>query len=210
MLSREVRIKFSKTGKVKYISHLDLCRTMRTAFVRAGIPIWYSQGFNPHPKMVFATTVAVGSESLCELLDIRITREMGEEDFRARLAGALTRDIDIKEVYEPVRPLSELQYSSYRITFDRPVNNGVLSQLLQGELKVMKKTKSGDRLIDILPMIKQARAEDNILYCTLASSQTMSLGPDVFIRGIAPACEGGEALSILRTGVFDAGLDPFR
>ena len=58
-----MRIKFRKIGRLKYISHLDLQRTFSTGLIRAGIPVWYSKGFNPHPKLVFALTVSVGAES---------------------------------------------------------------------------------------------------------------------------------------------------
>ena len=208
MLSEAVRIRFSKTGKVKFISHLDLCRTFRTAFIRAGIPIWYSQGFNPHPKMVFATTVPVGGESLCELLDIKITSPMDEEEFKARLSSALTKDIGILGVYTPLRPFAELAYAEYRMELDAPVDPEKLSGLLTGELKVMKKTKNGDKLVDILPLIESASAFGNTLNCILAASQTMALGPDVFLRGIKPACPG-DLISLMRTAVLTADLAPF-
>ena len=48
---REVRLRFSKTGRLKYISHLDINRAMSRALKRAGIPLWYTEGFNPHPYM---------------------------------------------------------------------------------------------------------------------------------------------------------------
>lgn len=50
---REVRLRFSKTGRLKYISHLDINRVMSRALKRAGIPLWYTEGFNPHPYMSF-------------------------------------------------------------------------------------------------------------------------------------------------------------
>lgn len=203
MLSGEVRIKFSKTGKVKYISHLDLCRTFRTAFVRAGIPIWYSQGFNPHPKMVFATTVAVGHESVCELLDIRITEPMDEEELRARLDGQLTGDISILKVYEPKSELADLRFAEYEITFESAVDGEKLSELISAPLMVEKKTKSGNKVIDISGKIKEAHAAGEKLFCTLAASQSDTLGPDVFLRGIAPALPDSLPVSVVRTGLCD-------
>jgi len=203
MLSGEVRIKFSKTGKVKFISHLDLCRTFRTAFVRAGIPIWYSQGFNPHPKMVFATTVAVGHESVCELLDIKITSPMDEEELRSRLDAQLTSDIGIIKAYQPIASFADLRYSRYKMTFDREVDADKLAQLIGSPLPVERKTKSGNKVIDISPKIKGAIAQSNVIECTLASSQSDALGPEVFLRGISPALSGGTALSVSRIGLLD-------
>ena len=49
-----IRLKFKKTGRLQYISHLDLVRTMHKVIIRAGLPLWYTEGFNPKPKMIFA------------------------------------------------------------------------------------------------------------------------------------------------------------
>ena len=209
MLSGEVRIKFSKTGKVKFISHLDLCRTFRTAFIRAGIPIWYSQGFNPHPKMVFATTVSVGSESLTELLDIKITSPMEEEELRSRLNAELTKDIDIIEVYEPTTPFADLMWAEYVITFDGKVDEGRLTALLSEPLYVEKMTKKGLKTIDILPKIKEASACENTVNCILAASQVDTLGPDVFVKGITPAVDG-DLVSLVRTRLYKEDMSEFK
>ena len=75
-----IRIKFSKKGDLVYISHLDLAKTMQRICVRSGINIWYSEGFNPQPKLVFAVPLPVGVESDTEFLDIRITKPMEHEE----------------------------------------------------------------------------------------------------------------------------------
>ena len=69
---KAVRLKFCKVGTLQYISHLDLQRTFNRIIVRACIPVWYTQGFNPHIKLVFSTPLSVGSESICEYLDIKL------------------------------------------------------------------------------------------------------------------------------------------
>ena len=79
---KAVRLKFCKIGKLQYISHLDLQRTFNRILVRACIPVWYTQGFNPHIKLVFSTPLSVGSESLCEYLDIKLAREIPFEEIK--------------------------------------------------------------------------------------------------------------------------------
>ena len=69
---RCVRIWFAKEGKVKYISHLDVMRCMSRAVRRARLPLWYTEGFNPHPQLVFALPLSVGMASECELLDFKL------------------------------------------------------------------------------------------------------------------------------------------
>ena len=66
------RLLFEKTGRAKYISHLDLMHSLQRVFVRAGVPIVHTQGFNPHPYMVIALPLSVGAESFCEIMDIEL------------------------------------------------------------------------------------------------------------------------------------------
>ena len=76
MVQDKIRLEFYKKGRMKYISHLDLIRTMTGALGRSEIPVYYSEGFNPHPKMVFALPLSVGCESICEYLDIKLLEAM--------------------------------------------------------------------------------------------------------------------------------------
>ena len=71
-----LRVFYEKTGRAKYISHLDINRCMQRALRRAEIPVWYTEGFNPHPYTTFALPLSLGYESLCETMDLRITRMM--------------------------------------------------------------------------------------------------------------------------------------
>ena len=163
MLSEGIRIRFSKTGKLKYISHLDLCRTFRSAFKRARIPIWYSQGFNPHPKMVFATTVSVGHESLCELLDIKITSPMSREELISRLQSALTEEIGIIDTYKSKRKFTELRYAGYEIFTEEELTNEEVQRAVLSPMVIIKRTKSGEKETDIKPMIHSYKKDGKAL-----------------------------------------------
>lgn len=211
MLSDGVRIRFSKTGKLKYISHLDLCRTFRSAFKRARIPIWYSQGFNPHPKMVFATTVSVGNESLCELLDIRITEPMEKEDFISRLRGALTDDIKILDAYAPQGKFTDLQYARYEITFEEELPDIDTDKLLCEPMVITKHSKKGEKEEDIAPLIKSVTVDGDKIVGVFSAAQSSFLGPDNFVKGLS-AKLGVElfALTSVRVEVLDKDMKPFR
>ena len=69
---RSVRLWFNKKDTAKYISHLDMTRCMTRAFRRTDIPLWYTEGFNPHPYLVFGLSLPLGVEALREPLDIRL------------------------------------------------------------------------------------------------------------------------------------------
>ena len=85
-----IRFKFKKVGNLQYISHLDLVRTMNKIIVRANLPLWYTEGFNPKPKMVFAAPLSIGCESFCEFLDLRLTERIDPEVAKERLNANMT------------------------------------------------------------------------------------------------------------------------
>ena len=99
-----VRIRFEKTGALQYISHLDLHRTFCRLFVRNGVPVWYSEGFTPHPRLVFATPLSVGAESVCEYLDVFVvgTAEKIDTDvLRWKLRETGIDGLVVTDVYLP-------------------------------------------------------------------------------------------------------------
>ena len=117
---RAVRIKFEKTGKLQYISHLDLNRTFSHALVRAKIPEWYTMGFNPHTKMNFATPLSVGSESLCEYLDIKIVKDVSADFIKEALKNNLADGLDVVDVYFPETKFNDIAWSEYEIKLTIP------------------------------------------------------------------------------------------
>lgn len=86
-----VRLCFSKTGRAKYISHLDLTRTMTRVIRRAGIPLWYTEGFNRHPYITFAAPLSLGYEGLRESMDLRLEEELPMEELVGRMNAAAPR-----------------------------------------------------------------------------------------------------------------------
>ena len=90
---KDYRIAFEKRGRVRYISHLDLNRCMLRAVRRSGLPAWYTEGFHPHMYLMFPLALSLGTESICEVMDIRLTEEVPAEEIRV-----LAYDGDIKPI----------------------------------------------------------------------------------------------------------------
>ncbi|MBO5779443.1 MAG: DUF2344 domain-containing protein [Clostridia bacterium] len=184
---RAIRIKFAKTGKLRYISHLDLCRTLNSAFLRSGVPIWYTQGFNPRPKMVFALTVSVGAESVAEYLDIRITHEMSEDEIAKRLQGALTSELQILEVYRPTTKPQDVEFSDYTIYTEHLLDPEAVAEVLKHPMIVMVHGKKGDKEKDILEQIVSVTVEGDQVHARLTAGQGNFLNPENFIKGLLTA-----------------------
>ena len=92
---QRIRVKYSKTGAMIFLSHLELLTLFTRAVKRADIPVKYSQGFHPHPKFSFATALSVGVESLAEYLDIEVAPEFDADSLRESLNRSLPDGIAV-------------------------------------------------------------------------------------------------------------------
>ena len=184
---RTVRVMFRKVGNLQYISHLDLQRTFQRVLVRAGLPLWYTKGFNPHIKMVFGMPLPVGCESECEFLDIRIEREMSEEEIMERLNAELTSELAVREVYLPTSKFTEMAFVSYELVLTLPNADEALAESIGtlfagGPLYVTKRSKSGEKTVDVKDFLRafSVKAENGeiCMHATLASGLT----PEALIK----------------------------
>ena len=188
---------FTKEAPVRFVSHLDVHRLFQRAFRRAKLPLAYSQGFNPHPLMAFATALSVGYKSMGEYLDVTLTEDMTPEEFTERVSPMLPKGVRIKEAFDisyTRKSLTSAMRSakySVRATFDRPVGgeelNCALTELLSGEIVVQKRTKGGIKPVDIRPMIISAEVseyssnEAEFMICGVLSAEG-GLNPDMFLN----------------------------
>ncbi len=159
MVSGKVRIKFYKTGKLKFISHLDLMRTMKGALGRAKVPLRYSEGFNPHPKMVFSLPLPVGAESICEYLDVVLVKDCDENDLKNLINAQLTGDLQVTEIYPQEMPFSEISTAEYDFSF-KDLSPKELEDILNGELMIEKHSKKGEIVVDLRPKIAEYSIEE--------------------------------------------------
>lgn len=148
---REVRLRFSKLDTLKYISHLDINRAMSRAFKRADIPLWYTEGFNPHPYMSFSLPLSLGVESMCESVDIRLTGDISNDEIKSRMNSVLPDGLKIIDVYDDFRDNSEIAYSDYVFKFQFDDNELALekisSVLSSEEIIALKKGKQGRKKV---------------------------------------------------------------
>ena len=156
---REIRLRFSKTGQAKYISHLDTNRVFSRAFARAKLNLWFTQGFNPHPYMSFSLPLSLGVESLCENVDIRIFDDISNDEVKKRVNDALPLGIRILDVYDDFMDCHEIVYSDYVYKFEFLDNEKALEKIkevLQSDtIMAQKKGKQGKRRVLKETEIKQ-------------------------------------------------------
>lgn len=192
-----IRFVFTKQKGLKYIAHLDLQRAVTRIIKRSNIPVRYTQGFNPHPKMVFGLPLSVGCESECELLDVYMVMDESKpniplytpEEFKAAILPNLPDGLNFVDAYYPTMPFSSISTAEYNISIDVgcDVTKEVLKTLSEPMI-VFKKSKAGDRDMDISPMIvSYAAAFDSgvlNLSLVLSAEQNNYLNPELVMTGL--------------------------
>ena len=184
----KLRLRFRKTGRAVYISHLDLMQTMQRAFFRAGYALRYSEGYNPHPLLSIALPLSVGTASECELMDFRLKEDVDLTALPARLTAALPEGIEVLEAYEFTRKAAELKWLRVRGVFEYDAREAAaMAAALRDfyareQIVITKKTKRGQGETDIRPAIREiafsAEGADVVLEA-LISAQEPTLNPEL-------------------------------
>lgn len=220
---REVRLRFSKTGRLKYISHLDINRAMSRALKRAQIPLWYTEGFNPHPYMSFSLPLSLGVESLCESVDLRIIGDITNDEIKNRLNNVLPQDIKIVDVYDDFRDNSEIVYSDYVYKFEFKDNEAAFEKiknvLSTDEIIALKKGKQGRKRVMKETNIKSfidkysisIRNDVIVLNIRLLAGPEKNLNPSLLFDTIIRLIDMDfEWKSIARISLLDKDYKEFR
>lgn len=222
----KVRVIFSRTGAAKYLAHLDVARMMSRAVSRAKLPIWYTEGFNPRPHLVFGPPLPVGCESTSELMEFKIdqTRQkMSVEAMVQRLSKELIGDIAIlSAIADPHRRLGEIAYASYQFSLYYSTSTTIkirineISQIFQKILSEpaligAKRTKKGTKIINLVPLIHSSKiCSDTVdrsvkINATLSASSEKYLSPDLFIKTVLSRIEdiAPDFISTTRRAFYD-------
>ena len=200
---KSVRIVFSKTGRAKYVSHLDLVRAMTRAVRRADIPLWYTEGFNRHPYLTFAAPLSLGFEGLRETMDIRMADEFPFDELVARLNAVLPEGLVAISAADVVAKAGDLAAAEYRLTIQLP--ESVIREVLSRDaLLVEKRTKKKTmKTMDILPYFKDATVEaagENATIVTVAlpSGSAENINPGLFITALKGITGADVDVEVLR------------
>ena len=100
-----------------YISHLDLAKCVSRAIVKSGLPVWYTEGFNPIPHLVFSPPLSVGCGGSNEVLDFKIVTEVSDEEIFEKLGAAMPDGIEVVGVYTQDMKLKTVTWAECEITF---------------------------------------------------------------------------------------------
>ena len=186
-------IRFGKQPRLRFISHLDLQRFFQRALNRTGLPVAYTQGFNPHAIMSFGSALALGWTSEYEILDVKLSVPMGRKRTEEAMRQALPEDLPVLEVRmvddRHPAPMAMVRASDYEIALSGENAGAVLDAvdafLASEEVMAVRKTKSGEKEIDIRPLAISLERAGNVLLARLKLTETDTLKPDLLVNSLA-------------------------
>ncbi|MFM8304335.1 MAG: TIGR03936 family radical SAM-associated protein [Actinomycetota bacterium] len=194
-----VRLRFSKRGPVRFISHRDVARAFERAFRIAELPLAFSRGFSPHPKVSFGPALAVGYESDAEYLDVELTRTVDLERLVPTITDGLPEGMDVTGAAPLVDRAPSLQESigvlGYRVELagiDPPALGAAVAELVvRDRLEVPVTRKGEERIDDIRPSVlalAQPRPDEAVVVVEIATRPRTLRVVDVVsgLRAVSP------------------------
>lgn len=202
-------IKYSKGSSIKFVSHLDLMRTIQRTIKRAGLPIEYSHGFNPHMTMSIAQPLSVGVYSDGEYMDVKFSEEIPESEVKDKFNKASTdalKVLDVVKIRNEYYPSGKKVESSMAVieeaVYDIKIkyeNTDKLKEEMESLLKsnewsILKKTKKSEKIVNIRGMVKKLsyNIDNNVLKIrtAISSGSRENLSPDLLCDYIKKNTEG--------------------
>lgn len=208
-MPKAMRFQFTRGPELKFIAHLDMLRLFERAIKRAGLPVAYTQGFNPRQKLVFGLPIAVGLTSSSEYADIELDQDMSVEAFMETLNKSLPQGVRITDAAPLTGKnniMSQVASAKYELSFSTDkalshyaVDNLVRDFLAREEIMVMKKTKKGMKPVNIRPLIFSLSVRKNglsayLLDAFLSAGPENNLRPDLLMEAFQK--EAGMALKV--------------
>ena len=147
----KLRLVYEQTRRAIWMSHLDTMRTLQRAIKRAGIPIRYSEGFNPHELISILLPLSVGTASLCQIADIRVREDVDIAALPAQLTAVMPEGICVTDCYENAMKPAEFKWMRVNGTWeydtaDTETVAAKCRELFAAPVEVMRKTKRGEGL----------------------------------------------------------------
>ena len=189
-----IRIKFSKTGSMRFLGHLDLMHFFQQLMRRSKIPIAYSQGLSPHQIMSFALPLGLGAESLGEYMDIEITETISSEEalrFLNQNSVPEIRILSFKELpKEAKNAMASVSAADYLVSLKEPLEPpfslpGEMKRLLAKEqIIILKKTKKSEKEVDLKPLIHKVTEEGEDVILRLSCGSVDNTKPELCMQAL--------------------------
>ena len=212
---KNVRLFYTKTGRMKFLSQLDMNRLMTRVIRKSGLPVWYTEGFNQHIYINYAVPLSLGFEGLYEIMDIRLTDdEPAPENIVKQLNSAAPDGIKFLRAAEPVKPTVEIAFAEYELVFPDEgddIYRDLREFLSQKSVVCLKKDKKGRlKEFDIIPKIRKTEITENGARLILSAGNEGNLNPSLLLSAFFENTGRKPAFcTVRRLILFDSELNPF-
>ena len=192
---QKLRIRYARRGPLRFSSHRDFQRALERALRRASVPMAYSAGFSPHPKVSYANAAPTGAASEAEYVEIGVVRRCEPDALRAELDAALPPGLDIVDVVEARTPdlVARLEASRWRIEVPGVAPDALArawqAALAADEIPVQRLMKSGLRTLDVRPALVAGEVE---------LSSALGAVLELTVANVTPTVRPEEVLAALR------------
>ena len=188
----KARIKWSKTGVLRFIGHLDVQRYFHKVMMRAQLPVSFSKGMSPHQMMSFAAPLGIGMTSEGEYVDVMFDETLPGKEMIARLNAVMNEGIqilDLKEIDEKEKNcMAVTAAADYLVTFRKGYyyTEAFLKRTepfyFQETIPILKKTKRSEKEVDISPLILEIREQGEGIFMKLVTGSSDNLKPQLVME----------------------------
>ena len=184
------RLKFSKLERIRFIGHLDLLNVFGRSFNRAKLPVAYSQGFNPHQEISFASPLTLGYHSVSEYMDVIFSQEVDAIEIKSRLNEVLPEGLLVLEVRKADKgeknsasTLTKAKYEVY-LCENSKINENHVNQVIESDIIVISKKnkKKQESIINIRPDIFELSIKDKKLTMLISAGSVRNLKAELLVK----------------------------
>lgn len=218
---KNVRIWFKKDYECRYISHLDLNRCMLRALHKSKLPVWHTEGFNPHPFATFPLPLSLGFRGVNECMDVKLENDdYPFEKIISKLNECLPKGIKVFNVTEPLMKSGKIAFAKFSINLScDKINSSKIAEKLSeflylDKIEVEKKSKKGLKTVDIKQGIKSAKIEEKFDFVTLnvvlSAGSSDNVNPNLIVSAFEEYFQLPVYADITRLDLYNSDMELFR
>ena len=187
---------FLKGERVRHIGHLDIQRAVQRGLRRSGLPVAYSNGFNPHILVTFASALSTGACGKREIMDVKMAEEVDEKEFMERMNRSMPPELGIISARSLDDKQPALMASQQAAEYEILIRDAAQAERLtaamgpmmeQERIPAIRKTKSGLKETDIRKLIYALHSEGKKVFATLALTEKEACKPAMLMEGLKRA-----------------------
>ncbi len=207
---------FEKGERIRHIGHLDIQRSVQRGLRRSGLPVAYSNGFNPHILITFASALSTGACGKREIMDVTMAEEVSPEEFLEKMNRAMPPEMQLSEarVLDQKHPalMASLRAAKYDLLIRDPgqaekLAAAVPPMMARESVLAVRKTKTATKECDIKPLIYELKAEGQHILATLVLTEREACKPGMLIEALSREAGIEEEIRMLITRTALLGMD---